>query len=62
MKLGDDIYSVLVNQVPGIRSRYHKYRDGLTGKDRARAWGYLLKLNLEYYLLQHKELKEPTEM
>lgn len=62
MKLGDDIYSVLVNQVPGIRSRYHKYRDGLTGKDRARAWGYLLKLNLEYYLLQNKELKEPTEM
>ncbi|WP_140403113.1 hypothetical protein [Blautia sp. An46] len=62
MKLGDNIYSVLVNQVPGIRRRYHKYRDGLTGKDRARAWGYLLKLNLEYYLLQNKELKEPTEM
>ena len=62
MKRTEGIYEILVNRVPGIRSRYHKFRDQLSGTARISAWGYLLKLNMQYYVLHDKNLAIPAEM
>lgn len=61
MKFSDKVYDLVVNHVPGIQSRYHKYRNSITGVKRLGAWGYLIKLNLKYYLLKDNELQEPLE-
>ncbi len=53
------LYMLLVNKVPGIQERYHKYRDRVQGASRMKAWGYLMKLNLQYYVLHQNYLKEP---
>ena len=52
-------YMLLVNRVPGIQERYKKYRERVKGPGRIKAWGYLLKLNIQYYLLGQKDLKNP---
>ncbi len=44
------IYNVLVNRHSGIKSRYHKLHDGASGIRRLLSYGYLLWLNLCYYL------------
>ena len=62
MGMNEKIYGTLVNRVPGIRSRYHKYRDKLSGAGRLKAWGYLMKLNAQYYIFRDQELKEPAEL
>lgn len=60
MSLNLRMYHALVNKVPGIQERYHKYRDHLQGAQRAKAWGYLISLNLQYYLFHNKSLEEPV--
>lgn len=53
------MYMLLVNRVPGIQERYQKYREKVRGISRMKAWSYLLKLNLQYYVLHQNYLKEP---
>lgn len=62
MRINEKVYGTLVNRVPGIRSRYHKYRDKVEGTGRLKAWGYLANLNLQYYLLHNESLKEPEDL
>lgn len=62
MKINEKVYSGLVNKVPGIRSRYHDYRDKVSGIGRVKAWGYLAELNARYYLLHDEKLKEPENL
>lgn len=59
MKISNKIYGNLVNRVPGIRSRYHEYRDKVSGAGSIKAWGYLAGLNARYYLLHDTSLKNP---
>ncbi|MCM1103736.1 MAG: hypothetical protein NC409_06470 [Clostridium sp.] len=44
------LYQVLVNRKDGIRERYHRMHDGAVGIRRIVSWGWLLWLNLCYYL------------
>ena len=50
-------YNRLVNRVPGIEQRYHKYRDSVSGAGRIKAWGYLFMLNFRYHILKDKHLE-----
>ena len=45
------LYNALVNRVPGISHRYHILHDGTHGLRRILSWGYLLVLNIGYYVL-----------
>lgn len=45
------LYNTLVNRIPGIAYRYHKYHDGTHGLRKIFSWVYLLALNLGYYVL-----------
>lgn len=62
MKINEKVYGSLVNRVPGIRSRYHDYRDKVSGLRRVKAWGYLAGLNARYYLFHDEKLKEPDNL
>lgn len=44
------IYRMLVNRKSGIREKYHRVHDGTTGIRKVVSWGWLLWLNLCYYL------------
>lgn len=55
------LYNKLVNRVPGIKERYHTYRDQKTGIQRAAAWGYLVNLNIRYYLFRQTWLNISTD-
>lgn len=59
MRLNMKLYMRLVNEIPGIQERYHKYRDHLSGWKRITAWGYLLNLNVRYHVLHDKSLEQP---
>lgn len=59
MRMNLKAYMLLVNRVPGIQERYKKYRERVKGPGRIKAWGYLLKLNIQYYLLGQRDLKNP---
>lgn len=50
------IYNFLVNRYPGIRERYHQYRDKTTGAGRYFSWLYLLWLNFCFYVLRIRSL------
>lgn len=52
------LYRLLVDRVPGIRDRYFqkRHRSG----SRFCAFGYLLWLNLQYYLLFRRSLRDPS--
>jgi len=52
------LYNFLVNRHSGIRERYHKYHD--QGGNRFKSYGYLLWLNLSYYLGGRKALDIPA--
>jgi HAD superfamily hydrolase (TIGR01549 family) len=45
------VYNALVNRIPGIRYRYHRYHDGSRGIKVFISWLYLLWLNFAYYCL-----------
>lgn len=52
------IYNKLVNGRPGIRQRYQTFRDCHTGSQKILAWGYLVLLNIRFYLLRDKSIGE----
>ena len=54
MEIIEQIYQDLVNRNPDISIRYHRYRDQVHGVSRVKAWGYLIKMNIEYRLLKQK--------
>ena len=45
------VYNALVNRIPGIRCRYHRFHDGSTGIKKVISWLYLLWLNFAYHCL-----------
>ncbi len=45
------IYNALVNKIPGIKCRYHRFHDGSTGLKKFVSWLYLLWLNFAYHCL-----------
>ncbi|MBP5762290.1 MAG: hypothetical protein J6W48_04865, partial [Lachnospiraceae bacterium] len=45
------VYNALVNRIPGIRYRYHRFHDGSRGIMTFISWLYLLWLNFAYYCL-----------
>ena len=49
----DRIYHLLVNQNADISRKYHRYRKKVHGAGRAKAWIYLIKLNIEYHFFGH---------
>lgn len=54
MSLKMRIYYLLINRVPGIRTKYNNYRKCNHGIKRIKAWTYLATLNFRYYVLhQH---------
>ena len=53
------LYMALVNRIPGIQERYQKYREQVQGAGRMKAWGYLMKLNLQYYVFRQHDLQNP---
>lgn len=57
MKWNIFLYNALVNRIPGIQERYKKYRGEKKGFQRACAWFYLIKLNVDYYILHNKNLQ-----
>lgn len=59
MEMNLKMYMFLVNRVPGIQEKYQRYREKVQGINRIKAWGYLLKLNLQYYVFHQNGLKEP---
>lgn len=56
------IYSLLVNEQPGIKYRYHRLHDGSTGVTKILSWLYLLWLNFAYYFLFMKFLGKLPEV
>lgn len=54
-------YQLLVNQVPGIRERYQKKRNIVSGIRRIEAWGYLLGLNISYHVFRNRKLEHPEK-
>ena len=55
------VYQLLVNQVPGIRERYQKKRNSVSGIRRIEAWGYLLGLNISYHVFRNRKLEHPEK-
>lgn len=56
------IYNFLVNRHIGISQRYHSYHDNATGFKKVLSWGYLLWLNLAYYVLLCRFLGRAKEV
>lgn len=56
MSIWIKIYSVLVNRVPGIRKKYHDFRNDRS-KSRIGAWLYLLGMNVSYYVFHNRILE-----
>lgn len=56
------LYQFLVNKQPGIKYRYHKMHDGSTGVVKLLSWGYLLWINICYYLFFCRFLGKVPEM
>ncbi len=54
------IYQIFVNRIPGIRQRYLQKRQGKKGFAHFEALLYLFWLNIQYYLLFRRNLKEPS--
>ncbi len=52
------LYDILVNRIPGIRSLYLEKRKGKRGMERAGVLFYLFWLNIRYYVLFHRDLRE----
>lgn len=52
------IYNLLVNEVPGIREKYHNYRDNHINGSRLKPWIYLAGLNFQYHILHRKSVGE----
>ncbi len=52
----DRIYARLVNQAPGIRTRYQRKRSQVKGAGKAAAWLYLLALNAGYHIFRIRRL------
>lgn len=61
MRGTEKLYGVLVNRVPGIRERYQKKRNQVTGIRRGAVWLYLIGLNVSYYIFQNKNLTAPEK-
>ena len=55
------VYQLLVNQAPGIRERYQKKRNSVSGIRRIEAWIYLLGLNLSYHIFRNRKLGQPEK-
>ncbi len=55
------VYQLLVNQAPGIRERYQKKRNSVSGIRRIGAWGYLLGLNISYHVFRNRKLGQPEK-
>ena len=45
------LYNALVNRVPGIAYRYHKFHDGTNGLRKIVSWAYLFIMNFGYHVL-----------
>lgn len=58
MNLKMKIYYLLINRVPGIRTKYNNYRKYNRGIKRIKAWGYLGVLNFRYYILGQHNIGE----
>ncbi|WP_026657556.1 HAD family hydrolase [Butyrivibrio sp. AC2005] len=56
------IYNFLVNKVPGIKQRYHRFHDGSSGVMKLMSWGYLLLLNLGYHIFFLKFLGKTKQI
>ncbi len=57
-----ELYNMLVNRVPGINYRYHRFHDGTAGVVKALSWGYLLALNIGYHFLFLRFLGKTPEI
>ncbi len=57
-----ELYNLLVNKVPGIKHRYHRFHDGTTGVMKLLSWGYLLALNIGYYIFFLRFLGKTPKM
>ncbi|WP_081667229.1 HAD family hydrolase [Butyrivibrio sp. MB2005] len=57
-----ELYNLLVNKVPGIKHRYHRFHDGTTGAMKVLSWGYLLVLNIGYHILFLRFLGKTPKM
>ena len=55
------IYNALVNRHTGICNRYHKYCSRFGKKHKLRSYGYLIYLNISYYVFQCKYLDVPED-
>lgn len=49
------LYTMLVNRVPDIRERYRQKRGQVHGPGRIAVWGYLIWLNLSYYVCRRRK-------
>ena len=54
------VYNTLVNRVPGIRERYQLNRNRYHGIKKIASWLYLVKLNVQYYILRNRKVGEST--
>lgn len=54
MQVIEKIYNIAVNQTPEIALRYKRYRKKVSGAGRAKAWFYLIGLNLRYRFFKGK--------
>lgn len=61
MKFIEYIYGILVNQNAHIMTKYHRYRDTLSGWKRVKAWIYLIGLNLQYHIFRKKIYHDEDE-
>ena len=58
MSLKMRIYYLLINRVPGIRTKYNNYRKHNQGIKRVKAWCYLGVLNFRYYIMRDQKIGE----
>lgn len=56
MSLKMKVYDLLINRVPGIRTKYNNYRKYNQGIKRLKAWCYLGTLNFRYYILRQTQI------
>lgn len=62
MNMNLKMYNICVNRIPGIRERYQQYRNSHPREKKILAWIYLMWLNVQYYILRNKKLKESTAL
>lgn len=60
MKYVEILYQKLVNENPDITRKYHDYRRKVSGIRRGTAWIYLIKLNIQYWIL-HRDMEAVTD-